>query len=317
MVGKRHHGKTNTSQGAVGRFRAISERISSMRGGGRSSLNDQQSLNPQEPPKNNLEHALGTLSSGGTASQSDIHARRLSDLCQQLDSSSMGESPLRRDQDYRSGTLATSDGSDGRDQSQAKVRHVGRVLTRRTLGVLRPQSNFFRHTGWNRGKEGSEHWCTRQCEATESSARVVTRRGQAGAGTIGVSRPASCVCRRCLRNTSRRAWGTALVRLRLQQHELQCPTFVLLATRRTPRQSACDQQVSSGDDNEQTAGTGKAGGCDSARRCTVGKQVNSGPLISQRPLVQPNSADKGNIMSDRSKVLIGPKRTQIVFGGSL
>src|ERR1044071_1640603 len=149
MVGKRNHGKTNTSQGAVGRFRTISERISSMRGGGRSSLNDQQSLNPQEPQKNNPEHALGTLSPGGTASQSDIHAGRLSDLCQQLDSSSMGESPLRRDQNYRSGTLATSDGSDGRDQNQAKVRHVGRVLTRRALGVLRPQSNFLRHTCGN------------------------------------------------------------------------------------------------------------------------------------------------------------------------
>ena len=84
-----------------------------------------------------------------------------------------------------------------------------------------------------------------------------------------------------------------------------------------PRQSACDQQVPSGDYNEQTAGTGKAGGCDSARRRALGKQVNSGPLTSQRPLVQPNSADKGNNMSDRSKMLIGPKRTQIVFGGSL
>ena len=82
-----------------------------------------------------------------------------------------------------------------------------------------------------------------------------------------------------------------------------------------PRQSACDQQVSSGDDNEQTAGTGKAGGCDSARRRAVGKQVNSGPLTRQRPHVQPNSADKGQNMSDSSKVLIEPKRTQIVFGG--
>ena len=236
MVGKRHHGKTSTSQGAVGKFGAISERISSTRRGGRSSLNNQQSLNTQDPPKNNPEHALGTLSSGGTASQSDIHARRLSDLCQQLDSASMGDSSLRRDQNYRSGTLATSDGGNGRDQSQAKVRHVGRVLTRRALGVLRPQSNFLRHTGWNGGKEGSEHWCTGQREAPESSPRVITRRGQAGAGAIGVSRPASCVCRRCLRNTSRRAWGTALVRLRLQQHELQCSTFVLLATRRTPEE---------------------------------------------------------------------------------
>jgi hypothetical protein len=84
-----------------------------------------------------------------------------------------------------------------------------------------------------------------------------------------------------------------------------------------PRESACDQQVSSGDDNEQKAGTGKAGGCDSAGRRAIGKQVNSGPLTSKRPLVQPNSADKGNTTPARPKELIGPKRTQIVFGGSL
>src|SRR5579864_274370 len=154
VVGKRHHGQTNTSQSAVGKFGTISKRIGGMRGGGRSSVNNQQSFNTQESTKNNPEHALGTLSSGGTPSQSDIHARRLSDLCHQLDSSSMGKSPLRRDQNYRSGALATSDGSDGRDQSQAKVRHVGRVFTRRALGVLRPQSNFLRHSGWNGGKEG-------------------------------------------------------------------------------------------------------------------------------------------------------------------
>ena len=84
-----------------------------------------------------------------------------------------------------------------------------------------------------------------------------------------------------------------------------------------PRQSACDQQVSSGHSNEQTAGTGKAGGCDSARRRAISKQVNSGPLTSQRPLVQSNRCGQGDTMPARSKELIGPKRTQIVFGGSV
>src|SRR5437660_9151446 len=36
-----------------------------------------------------------------------------------------------------------------------------------------------------------------------------------------------------------------------------------------PRESACDQQVSSGNDNEQTAGTGEVGGCESASRRAV------------------------------------------------
>jgi integrase len=167
VVGKQHHGKANTSQSAAGKFGTISKRISRLRSGGRATLNHQQSLNTQEPTKNNPEHALGALSSGGTPSQSYIHPRRLSDLYQQLDPSAMGEVPLRRDKNYRSGALAASDRSDGRNQSQAKVRHVRRVLTRRTLGVLWPQSDLFRHSSWGGGKARSKHWCASQCEASE------------------------------------------------------------------------------------------------------------------------------------------------------
>jgi len=43
VVGERHHGKANTSQGAAGIFGTISKRISSMRGSRRSSVNHQQS----------------------------------------------------------------------------------------------------------------------------------------------------------------------------------------------------------------------------------------------------------------------------------
>src|SRR5882762_10150668 len=66
----------------------------------------------------------------------------------------------------------------------------------------------------------------------------------------------------------------------------------------TPREFARNQQVSSGNDNEQAFGTRKAGGRHFARGRAIGKQINSGPLGSPR----------GN--------LIGPKWTQIVFGGS-
>ena len=85
VVGKRHHGKANTSQSAVGKFGTISKRISGMRGGGRSSVNNQQSFHTQEPAKNNTEHSLGTLSPGGTPSQGDLHTRRLSDICKELE----------------------------------------------------------------------------------------------------------------------------------------------------------------------------------------------------------------------------------------
>src|ERR1700685_2365244 len=48
---------------------------------------------------------------------------------------------------------------------------------------------FLGHTGWNGGKERSEHWCTHQGETPEISPRVVTGRGQVGAFAIGVSGP--------------------------------------------------------------------------------------------------------------------------------
>ena len=66
----------------------------------------------------------------------------------------------------------------------------------------------------------------------------------------------------------------------------------------TSREFACNQQVSSGNDNEQAFGTRKAGGRHSARGRAIGKQINPGPL----------GFPGGN--------LIGPKWTQIVFGGS-
>jgi hypothetical protein len=51
----------------------------------------------------------------------------------------------------------------------------------------------------------------------------------------------------------------------------------------------------------------QAGGRHSARGRAIGKQVNSGPLGSQGPLVQPNSSDKSNTVLARSRELIGPK----------
>lgn len=62
-----------------------------------------------------------------------------------------------------------------------------------------------------------------------------------------------------------------------------------------PRDFARNQQVFSGNDNEQAFGTRKAGGRHSARRRDIGKQINSGPLgFPTRK----------------------PYWTQIVFGGS-
>ncbi len=49
-----------------------------------------------------------------------------------------------------------------------------------------------------------------------------------------------------------------------------------------PREFACNQQVSSGNDNEQAFGTRKVGGRHSARGRAIGKQINFDPLGSAR-----------------------------------
>ena len=399
LVGKRHHRKTNTSQGAVGMFGTISKRISGMCGSRRSSVNDQQSIQAEEPAENNREYSLGALLSRRVAPERDIHARCISGVCRELGSAAMGKAPFGGNQDHRGGALATSSTNCGRDQSQDKVRYVGGVLARCSMGILWPQSNFIGNTSWSRGKERSKYWGASQCETSEVSLSVVSRTSQTRSGATGISRPASRVFGRRLGNPSRGTWGTALAGLRVRKHEFQCATFLLLAsgwapeehkngsvgkaiadaseseaglagvevtkslqptgrfrlrfgetegqqtTRlgfgveekdstgvqedrhhgsglahisahggnhagrdgRTPTNDpgllapcefARNQQVSSGNNNEQAFGTGKAGGRHSARGRAIGKQINFGPLgFPQRNL-------------------IGPKWTLIVFGGS-
>jgi len=328
VVGKRHHGEANTSQGAVGVFGTIPKRISGVRSGGRSSVNNQQSIQAQEPAENNRQCVMSAVFS---------HAVRW-EFC--------GHNPI--------------------------------------------SSGIPVGTGGQRGPSTGVRVSAKRQEVSFS---LVTRRSQTRSSRTGISRPDSRVSGRCLRNTTRRTWGTALVRLQFRQHELQCPSFVLLASRRTPEEhqnrsicqvvadacesearfagmeitkslqpadglrlpfrkaerkqttrlglgveeedptgiqedrhpgsglahfsarggihacrdgrtpthdpgllasceSARNQQVSAGNNNEQALGTRKAGGCHSARGCAIGKQVNSGPLGSQRPIVQANRSEK-------------------------
>ena len=86
------------------------------------------------------------------------------------------------------------------------------------------------------GEERAKHWRTRQCEASGIPLGLVTRRGPTRSGATGISRPASRVSGRRLRNTSRGTRGAALAGLRLQQYELQCATFLLMASGWTPEE---------------------------------------------------------------------------------
>jgi len=85
----------------------------------------------------------------------------------------------------------------------------------------------------------------------------------------------------------------------------------LLASQRFAR----DQQVSPGNDKNQTPRAGEARGCHSAGGRAVGKQINLDPLAREVRFFSLLDGAKHRI--GRWETLIGPKRTQIVFGGSL
>ena len=410
LVGKRHQRKTNTSETAGWRFGEISKRVGSAVSSGRSSVNHQQPIETAEPTANHGQHSLGALLPRGTAFQGDIHTRRICSVRKELDSPTVGQFPPRRNQDRRGGTVATRNRSGRWNQSQDQVRDVGFLFTCRSLGVLWPQSDFFGNTSWIWGEERAKHWRTHQCEASEGPLGLVSRRGHTRPGATGISRPASRVCGRCLRNTSRRTRSTALAGLRLRQHEFQCATFILLASGwapeehkngsvckafadaseseaglagvevtkslqpaerfrlpfretegeqtarpglrveeedptciqedrhhrrglayfsahgrvhagghgRTPthdprllasQQSACNQQVSSGNDEEQALGAGQTGGCHLAEGYFVGKQVKPNP-VGPEELVPFDCLDAGHYRRGPER-LLDPNRPRL------
>src|SRR2546422_5304722 len=234
MVGRRHQRQTIASQNPGWECRQIPNRICCPRGSRRSSPNDQQSLRTPEPASNHHQYALGALLSRGTTSQGAVHTRCVHHLRKKLDCPTLGQSATGTNQDCRSGALAASNRGGGWDQSQDQVRDVGFVFTRRSLGVLWPQSHLVGHTGWKRGQARTQHRCPNQRQASEIPLSLVTRRGHTRSGTTGIPGPAPRISRRCFRNTSGRTRGSALARLRFRKHELERSTLVLLASRWAP-----------------------------------------------------------------------------------
>ena len=87
---------------------------------------------------------------------------------------------------------------------------VGFVFSRRSVGVLRPQSHLFRHTGGNWGQARPEHRRANQRQASEIPFGFVTRTGQVRPGRAGISGSASRVSGGGLGNSSRRTRGSPL-----------------------------------------------------------------------------------------------------------
>lgn len=147
-----------------------------------------------------------------------------------------GNLATRTSRNGRGRALTSSDRGGRWNQSQDQMCYVGFVFSRCPVGVLRPQSHLFRHTGGNWGQARPEHRRANQRQASEITFGFVTRTGQVWAGRTRVSGSASRVSGRGLGNSSRRTWGAPLAGVRLREHELQRSTLVLLASRWKPEE---------------------------------------------------------------------------------
>src|SRR6266404_3078040 len=231
MVGRRHQRETVASQNSGWGCQEIPNRICGTLSSRRSSANHQPSLRTPEPAANYHQHAPGTLPTGGTAPQSIIHAGRVHNVREKLDRPTLGQSTARTSQNCRGRALVTGNRSGRWNQSQDQMCDVSFVFSCRSVGVLWPQSDLFRHTRGNWGQARPEHRRADQRQASEIPFGLVSGTGQAGPGRTGVSGSASRVSGRGPWNSSRRTRGAPVAGVRLREHELQRSTLVLLASR--------------------------------------------------------------------------------------
>jgi len=235
VVGRRHQRQALTPQAADWHCGGIPKRLCSASGSGRSSINRQQWVQTQNLTAHHNEHSLGSLFSGGTALEGAVHAGCVQCVRKELDCAALGQCTVRASQDRGGRTVVTGSGCSGWDQGQAQMRDVGPILSRRSLGILWPQSDLFRNTGRNGRKARSEHGRTCQCQAPKVAVQIDGRTSGPGFDQARVPGSASRVPGRRARNTSRRAGRPPLDGLRFRQPELRYPALLLLASGRPSR----------------------------------------------------------------------------------
>src|SRR5260370_5781801 len=234
VVGRRHQREALTTQAADWGCGDISKRICRTCGSGRSSINDQQWKQAQEPTANHNQYSLGALLSRGIATQGFVHARLLQYVRKELDCAPLGKYAVGPDQDSRSRAVAAGNRGRKWNSGQNQVCDVGFVFPCGSLGVLWSQPDLLRHSGrkWReeRAKYGSS------CQFQEPKVAVEIDRTASRACSDRARRPRSASrvpgCR--IGNTSRRTGRTPLDGLRFQQPGLRHPTFLLLASGRPP-----------------------------------------------------------------------------------
>ena len=261
LVGKKHQRKASTSQAADWKFYAVPNRICGASGSGCSSANHQQSVQPQQSSSDKREYFVGTLLSRGIASQGDVHARCVHPVCEELDSPTVGQNAVGRNKNHRGGTLATSGGSGGWNQSQAQMRDVSFVFTCCSLGVLWSQSDLIGNSSRKWREERSKYWRSCQCETSRSTPVLVIRASETGPDETGFSGPVARIFGWGVGDSSRRTRCPALVGLQLQQHVPQRSTLLLLAQRRASQ-----------GDKDRGFGQGIAD-ASSAEGCVAGMEV--------------------------------------------
>ncbi len=179
---------------------------------------------------------LRSILPGGTATQGSIYTGRIHHLRKQLGHSTLGQSQSRRGQDSRGGALAACNRRGGWNLGQNQMRNVGLVFARCALGVLCPESHFFRYSSRKWGQTGTEHRRADKCQAPEFAARSFPRASETGFRQTRISRTASRVSRRSPGHSAGRIGSTALAGLRFRKDELQRSAFVLLAPWRKPEE---------------------------------------------------------------------------------
>src|SRR5215469_10861219 len=232
VVGRRHQRQALTPQAADWHCGGISKRICCASGSGLSSTNRQQWVQTQKLTANHNEHSLGTLFSGGTASQGAVHAGCVQCVRKELDCAALGQCPVGASQNRGGRTVVTGSGFSEWDQGQAQMRDVGPILSRRSLGILWPQSDLFRHTGWNGWKARPKHGRACKCQAPKAAIEVDGRPSGPGFDQARIPGSASRVSGRRAGNPSRRTGRTPLDGLRFRQPDLRYSAFLLLASRR-------------------------------------------------------------------------------------
>src|SRR5260370_21518131 len=172
VVGRRHQREALTPQATDWGSGRISKRICGVCGSGRSPINHQQWKQAQKPTANHNQYSLVAVLSRGIATQGFVHARLLQYVRKELDCDPLGKYAGGPDQNSRSRAVAAGNRGRKWNPGQNQVRDVGLVFPCGSLGVLWPQPDLLRHSGWKWRKERAKYRSSGQFKPPKVAAAI-------------------------------------------------------------------------------------------------------------------------------------------------